>query len=325
MKQENNKKEPQKIIKAIIKYFIVFIIMLGLLLITTFRRGTENWSSSSYVIFLVLDFVLAAFGTFAIYKSDKRREKEFYDDMPEVLRPYYDVYATSVGEENAKFMEDIKKNGYSEKMLKTADKIIADYKNGKSIDKLLLKDFVMYPAEYCCIKQEYQKALDYLNVISADDLMEEKIIKLNGGISVYSYFDTKIEACRGLGDKFLADDVMREAKKYFEMEGLSDSKLFFKDISLYDYYMLLGEFEKAKECAERLLTYKTIELKGVTAYIKNAEIMNKFNDKDNFIKMMGIARNNAINTLAPLRQYYNEYLKRFGLDEKPLEISTDKH
>ena len=314
---DNSKKYPNRKSNSTLKYIFSYIVSALIASIMFCIDDVENSLVPSYALRIIFACVIALVIPYSFYKIDKRYPEVV---IPESLQPYDEVFNSPVGRESNKYSENVKKYGYTESMLKTADKVIAEHKEGKSVDMLLLKDYVMYPAEYCCIKHEYKKALDYLNIISVDDLMEHKILYLNGGISVYSYLITKMEACRGLGDKFLADDVMQEAKKYVDLEGLSYTKLFLKDVCLYNYYMLIGEFENAKECAERLLTYKTIELDSVTAYVINAEIMKKLNDKEGFNRMMGIAREKAKKTYAPIKQIYNEYLTRFELDEPPLEI-----
>ena len=130
-----------------------------------------------------------------------------------------------------------------------------------------------------------------------------------------------MRVCRGLDDKNKAEKVLREGKQFLEKIKPSDEDKTGIDMCYYHYYMLIGEYEKARDCADRLLTYITIERKGQDIYLINAEIKLHFGEYEAARKMMINARANTEYLPKYYKQYFNYYLEKFGMEMemKPLE------
>ena len=212
------------------------------------------------------------------------------------------------------FDDERRKNGYSENMVKIADKVIKKYEKKKiPIDLISYLPYITSSAEYYSLNGDYDKALNYLNNISASNILEENLEKLIR-MQVYAYLAQKMRVCRGLDDKNKAEKVLREGKQFLEKIKPSDEDKTGIDMCYYHYYMLIGEYEKARDCADRLLTYITIERKGQDIYLINAEIKLHFGEYEAARKMMINARANTEYLPKYYKQYFNYYLEKFGME-----------
>ena len=294
---------------GILEYIICYIIFFVLSYCNCYGGGMD--SSISLIIAILGGFM----GVGIWYYMGKK-----YPDPPKINFGGVEFVKSPGTKAFTDFDDERRKNGYTENMVKIADKVIKKYEKKKiPIDLISYLPYITSSAEYYTINGDYEKALNYLNNISASNILEENLAKLTR-MQVYAYLSQKMQVCRELDDKNKAEKVLREGKQFLEKLKPSDEDKTGIDMCYYHYYMLIGEYEKARECAERLLTYITIERKGQEIYIINAEINLHYGEYEAARKMMIKARANTEYFPMYFKQYFNYHLKKIGMDTEVMPL-----
>ncbi|MBO6166373.1 MAG: hypothetical protein J6O17_08420 [Eubacterium sp.] len=303
-----------------LKYTITYIIFVIVAVIVFLSQDPENRDTTHIVACIIISAVVGLIVSWAFAELDKK-----YSGTKKEIEPE-DVAKEDNRSEAVKYHEmyfsTFMKYGFTEAMLQRADKVIAAYKNGKRIGLNLYKDYIIYPAVYCCLLKDYERALLYLLNISAKTLSEYRYTCQYGTNAVYRYLALEMEAVRGLNDKSLAKAVMEEATPYIEEKYLTGTRSYYKDVYMYHYHMLNEEYDKAKEAAERLLTCKCAEAEEVELYLINTEIRLHFEDRDGADEMMKRAKDNAVRKAKPFKQIYSAFYNKYNFGEE-LRISKE--
>ena len=299
-------------VKYVIIYVISVILMYALFCIMDYGDGEDV----RLILNLTLSLFLGLIVPCAFANIDDR-----YDSV-KVNKPVSrnDEFKPESEKKHDHFTNNIRLFGYTQLMLAEAERIIAEYAPGndkdRKMDLCFYKDFILYPADYCCLKGDYKKAMKYLSNTSAKQLNEDHdLIYKYGGVPTYAYLADKMEAVRGLGDKDLAEKVMEEAKPYFEKDNLNSKMKFMINIFMYHYDMLMGDMDGAKACVEQLMTHTPTEKECITPYVLYAEWLIESGDRDSAEVQMNEAREKAFNSIKTVRQTYDGYIKRFDMDE----------
>ena len=227
------------------------IVLFGFAIVLFFHRLFR------YNLLIAMGIVLVAAipVTFVAFKILLSREKN---------KPYSKVYS--------EFRKELFTNGYTEKFFELSDQAINAYKSGEKIDQVYLKDFVFYTADYYNAMQQYDKSLELVSLIDANRLTEKSTIYIDHGISALTYYGCLMEIYRGLNDKGNAINLIERAKPVLEMNHKHEVIKMFVDNIYYMYYMLIENYERAGEYADKIASYTSPEsAKFFTRYIVEAE------------------------------------------------------
>lgn len=270
--------------------------------------GDDKAAAIMLIVFFTLMGLCLYLAAWKIYKN-----KTFSS-----LNSGNDEYKSEAEKKHDHFIKNIRLFGYTQLMLAEAERIISEYAprndKGREMDLSSYKDFILYSADYCCLKGDYEKAMKYLGNTSANTLNEDHdLIYKYGGVPTYEYLATKMETVRGIGDKNLAEKVMEEARPYFEIEHQNSKIKFVIEIFMYHYNMLMGDMDGAKESVDRLMTYASTKKKCIIHNVLYAKWLIASGDKDSAEEQMDIAGKKAVNNIKIIKQTYDAYKKRLVL------------
>ena len=210
------------------------------------------------------------------------------------------------------FNRIIRTSGYSDKILHQVDRVINAYNNGDTFDFDIYKEYIFQAVKCSMYLDKYNEALKYINEITIQELLDPKYVYKFGKNALYEYLKLKMEVCRGLQDKSLAEKMLFESKPYIDSDELPVAEKYYKYHLLYSYYMLNEDFEKSKEYATNALTNSTNI--SFETYLINAEIDNKLGDREHELLMMSKARLYVRDVYK--KQLYNKYLGLLKLDDQ---------
>lgn len=192
----------------------------------------------------------------------------------------YVVFKILLGKEKNKpyskllteFNKELFTNGYTEKFFELSNQAINAYKSGEKIDQLYLKDFVFYTADYYNATEQYDKSLELVSLVDVNRLTDKSTIYLDHGISAMTYYGCLMEIYRGTNDKGNAINLMERAKPILEMNHKHELIQMFADNIYYMYYMIIENYERAGEYADKLASYTSPEsARFFSRYIAEAE------------------------------------------------------
>lgn len=275
----------------------LIIVLASLSVAVTIHRFFQF----NLLITLGIILVLAVPAAFIFLKVLLSREKN---------KPFGRLYT--------EFREELFKNGYTEKFFELSDKAINAYRNGEKIDVVYLKDFVLYTVDYYNSTEQYEKALSLIMLLNENELTKKSMVFIDYGISAVTYYGCLMEIYRGLNDKENAIKMIERARPVLEMNFKHDVLKMTADVVYYNYYMLLGNYDRAREFAGRLLSYDS---PGTEKFFSKYYIEAEF-DMHLGLKQDAV---NALKKMEPLIKgemkvlmsfYYSRFQERLGLKEE---------
>lgn len=200
--------------------------------------------------------------------------------------------------------QEMNENGFSDKFFQINNEGIElfrrEYTNN-SIGYFL--ELVVFGSIGYIYKEDYQKALQLINMVDNNALKSRVISFLDGGYSLILYFDTQLNVCYRLQDRGRAERVMDDAKPYIEkFRGKNDLFNLGIDETYYFYYLINQDYDSSKKYAEAILKNPiTNKAKIVDGYLEMARIYKLTGDVDkeseyiNEAKKVLLERNITIN------------------------------
>ena len=278
----------------------------------------DNWKIKIFalVLFFILCFIF--FIILLNHISVKIDSEKFM-----LYKPYDSIVEDDlVYKYHEKFVHQIEWEGYTYRTLEIADEVIEYYKTHEIDDIFIYVDYIIYPAEFCILQENYKKADEYLEHISAQTFIDNFADDRNTEFTPYKYWALKMEVLRGLDDELdTAKGVMDESEaekligtveKYWDEDlHKDDNNHFWKDVCHYHYHMLRNEYSKAAEYADNLTTYSSNNKTGFIACILNAEVMFHMKKKENSRIMMQLAKEMAQKNKAHVRQQYRKRMRKY--------------
>lgn len=244
--------------------------------------------------------VLAVPVTFVAFKILLSREKN---------KPYSKVYS--------EFHKELFTNGYTEKFFELSEKAINAYKSGEKIDKVYLKDFVLYTVDYYNSMEQYDKALSLIMLLNENDYNGKSSLFIDHGMSALMYYGCLMETYRGLNDKGNAINLIERARPVLDMDHKYEVLNMYVDAIYYNYYMLIENYDRAGEFVDKLASYTSPEsARFFTRYFIDAEYklhQGRTQEASDAIKKMEALFEGDQKHLFEF--YYSVYLKRLGFNQ----------
>ena len=170
------------------------------------------------------------------------------------------------------FKQELFKNGYTEKFFELSGKAITAHKNGEKISNVYLNDYVLYTADYYNMMEQYDTAMSYLVLLDEKDLTSGKVTFVDEGMYALMYYGCLMECYRGLNDKGNAINMIERARPVLDRTFKHDSISMLSDSTYYNYYMLIGNYDKASEFVDKLMSYRSAEAdKSIIKYLAEAD------------------------------------------------------
>ena len=230
-------------------YFV--IVLFGFAIVLFFHRLFR------YNLLIATGIILVAAipVTFVAFKILLSREKN---------KPYSKVYS--------EFRKELFTNGYTEKFFELSDQAVNAYKNGEKIDQVYLREFVLYTVDYYNAVGKYDKSLELIRLLDENSFTAKSTIYIDHGMSALTYYGSLMEICRGLNDKGSAINLLERAKPIMDMNHKHEVFNMYVDNIYYTYYMLIENFERAGEYADKLASYTSPDsARFFTRYIVESE------------------------------------------------------
>ena len=161
------------------------------------------------------------------------------------------------GKLHFEMMLELFKNGYSEKFFEVCGKVLEAHKNGEKINVVYLKDFILYPADYYNINRQYDRALPYFAYLNENDFTGKSDTFIDQGMSALMYYGTLMETLRGLNDKAGATALIDRAKPILDRTFKNDVLAMASLNIYYNYYMLMGAYDRAGELVKQIISYES--------------------------------------------------------------------
>ena len=222
-----------------------------------------------------------------------------------------------LGKLYSEFRKEYFTNGYSERYFELFDKAVTAYKNGEKIDLVYLKDFVLFTVDYYNATEQYDKALELILMINEKQLTEKKMTFIDSGMSAVAYYGCLMETYRGLNDRGNAIYMIERAKPVLEMDFKHEVLKMGSDAVYYNYYMLIENYDRAKEFADKLMSYSSPEAdRFFTRYYIEAEYLLHLGKPQEAAEELKKIEAIIDGDLKPLLSFfYERYRMRLGLDE----------
>ena len=179
------------------------------------------------------------------------------------------------------YMKEIRENGYSDRFLELADQGLKMC-SSTDHDFVYQKDFALYGAEAYILREEYDKALEYLNKVDINSIKKKDLSFLDGGQGLAVFFAIQMEYCNQTKDVERARRVYNDAIGYiddFYGKG-DDMDLFIDDFYCY-YNYLNGDYVQAKRHAEKIIDNNLHKKsKMIGGHLHLASIYKKLGDQE---------------------------------------------
>ena len=194
-------------------------------------------------------------------------------------------------------------------------KAINAYKNGEKIDQVYLREFVLFTVDYYNALKKYDKSLELIKLLDENSFTGKSTIYIDHGMSALTYYGSLMEICRGLNDKGSAINLLERAKPIMEMNHKYEVFNMYVDNIYYTYYMLIENYERAGEYADKLASYTSPDsARFFTRYIVEAEYKLHQGKRQEAIeaykKMKSIIEGEQKNIY---EFYYSVYADRLGI------------
>lgn len=253
-----------------------------------------------YNILIAIAIVLVAAlpVTYVVFKILISREKN---------KPYGKVYS--------EFRKELFTNGYTERFFELSNQAINAYKNGEKIDQVYLREFVLFNVDYYNAVEKYDKSLELIRLLDENSFIGKSTTYIDQGMSALTFYGNYMEICRGLNDKASAINLLERAKPIMEMNHKYEVFNMYVDSIYYTYYMLIENYERAGEYADKLASYTSPDsARFFTRYIVEAEYklhQGKRQEAIEAFKKMESLIEGEQKSLFEF--YYSVYAERFGI------------
>ena len=213
------------------------------------------------------------------------------------------------------FRNELFTNGYTEKSLGIANQVINEVREGRKINYVYLKDFVVFLADYLNQTKDYQKALETLNLLNPKDVRDRSIRFIDRGTSFLLYLNVRMDTVCCLGDETAAQDIKKEAHEQFDKEK-TDPFVTMLDMLDYDYHLMRKEYDEAMTVTERMMANTSAFSKEyVGKYYASAEVRKKLGKDAEAEEFMRMAWEFVKDKNPAIQQTYHMTRTRLGMDE----------
>ena len=169
------------------------------------------------------------------------------------------LYFLLQGEKNSKFgklhtefIQELIKNGYSERFLAISEEAVAANRNGEKVSKVYLRDFVLYACDYYSLTGNYNKSLQLLSNLNEFDYTGASDTFIDQGSSAIMYYSALMDAYRGLNDKYSGSTLVGRAAKFLNRNYKNEILNMGVEGFYYTYSMLIEDYETAGAYVQKL-------------------------------------------------------------------------
>ena len=270
------------------------IVLFGTAIVLFFHRLFRY----NLLIAIAIVLVAAVPVTYVVFKILISREKN---------KPYGKVYS--------EFRKELFTNGYTERFFELSNQAINAYKNGEKIGQVYLREFVLFNVDYYNAVEKYDKSLELIRLLDENSFIGKSTTYIDQGMSALTFYGSYMEICRGLNDKGSAINLLERAKPIMEMNHKYEVFNMYVDNIYYIYYMLIENYERAGEYADKLASYTSPDsARFFTRYIVEAEYKLHQGKRQEAIeaykKMKSIIEGEQKNLY---EFYYSVYADRLGI------------
>ena len=215
---------------------------------------------------------------------------------------------------HTEFMKELYENGYSGRFFEISDEGIKAYQDGTDKSSVYIRDFVLFRNDYYILEGQYETALSYISILDEKAYTGKDALFIDNGLSALMYYSSLIEIYRGLKDKENAIKMIERARPFLDME----QKVVAVGVLLiyYNYYMTIGNIERAREYLQKAGTYTSKEADDVlTRYYCEADLAvreGRRQDAVNALKKIE-KRIDKLGKCGPF--LFQKYQERLGLTE----------
>ena len=270
------------------------IVLFGTAIVLFFHRLFRY----NLLIAIAIVLVAAVPVTYVVFKILISMEKN---------KPYGKVYS--------EFRKELFTNGYTERFFELSNQAINAYKNGEKIDQVYLREFVLFNVDYYNAVEKYDKSLELIRLLDENSFIGKSTTYIDQGMSALTFYGSYMEICRGLNDKASAINLLERAKPIMEMNHKYEVFNMYVDSIYYTYYMLIENYERAGEYADKLASYTSPDsARFFTRYIVEAEYklhQGKRQEAIEAFKKMESLIEGEQKSLFEF--YYSVYAERFGI------------
>ena len=237
------------------------------------------------------------------------------------------LYFLLQGEKNSKFgklhtefIQELIKNGYSERFLAISEEAVAANRNGEKVSKVYLRDFVLYACDYYSMTGNYNKSLQLLSNLNEFDYTGASDTFIDQGSSAVMYYSALMDAYRGLNDKNSGSILVGRVAKLFNREYKNEIITMGIEGFYYTYCMLIEDYETAGAYVQKLNSHNSelAEKYFVRCYYE-ADYLNHLGKREEAIAALRkmeplIAKGGDLKV--PMQFCYNCYWDTLGLREQ---------
>ena len=195
------------------------------------------------------------------------------------------------GEKNSKFgklhtefLQELVKNGYSDRFLAITEEAVAANRNGEKVGKVYLRDFVLYACDYYNLTGNHNKALQLLSNLNEFDYTGNSDTFIDQGSSAIMYYSALMDAYRGLNDKYSGSILVGRAAKFLNRNYKNEILNMGVEGFYYTYSMLIEDYETAGAYVQKLNSHTSaLADKYFVRYFYEADYYAHFGRKDEAI------------------------------------------
>jgi hypothetical protein len=195
------------------------------------------------------------------------------------------------GEKNSKFgklhtefLQELVKNGYSDRFLAITEEAVAANRNGEKVGKVYLRDFVLYACDYYNLTGNHNKALQLLSNLNEFDYTGNSDTFIDQGSSAIMYYSALMDAYRGLNDKYSGSTLVGRAAKFLNRNYKNEILNMGVEGFYYTYSMLIEDYETAGAYVQKLNSHTSaLADKYFVRYFYEADYYAHFGRKDEAI------------------------------------------
>lgn len=228
-----------------------------------------------------------------------------------------------IGKLYSEFLNELVKNGYSERFLAITEEAVELHRNGEKGSKYYIRDFVLYACDYYNLTGNYNKALSLMSNLNEFDYTGDNADVVDHGTSAIMYYSALMDSYRGLNDKVSASNMVGRAQRFLNRSYKKDILNMGAEAIYYNYCMLIEDYERAGEYMQKLISYTSEEsLKYFPRYYIEAEYYMHLGRRDEAIaalKKMDPVLEKAGDLKLALEFCYNRYWDLLGLREQKQE------
>lgn len=226
--------------------------------------------------------------------------------MAEMSKPYAKLHKD--------FMNEIWTNGYTDKVREIGEYAIYAHRNESHISFPYIADFVLYLSDYYNLTGQYGKTFPLIWILNRNELASRGYRLLDGGYYILMYYAVWMEACRGVKNREMAQQIIEEGRPFLDKKFKQDIFAMTADYIAYNYYMIVEDYGMAVRCVDKLMSYQSLQAyKFFIRYYAAAEINVVFGNKEKARKILEQGKKMAGENLAVVCQSFEVYRLRLGL------------